>query len=282
MPKSRCPSGLQHGAVFFAESPLPLPPRPRTLPPFRSGAPDSRSRPRGSQAFLTVRAPRTSPLLPRSFPRERVSHFVGQSNERPGRPRWVSASGDRDFSKRCFSSLSGQKPARTAARSSSGTTRSAPTTASMPPGETRLFLWAEGLRCTAKALGPLAWSPRTLRAVSLAVATVTPCTWATLLKPPSSREPARGAVSVLPGVWGWAGASLRAAPERGKTGSGVGAGSSVDVRDDSIWPCESSGCRGSGVPCHLHFPSSFCLRVEVCVRKGSWPVKGVAPSRWGR
>lgn len=78
--------------------------------------------------------------------------------------------------------------------------------------------------------GPPGMEPSDPLSFSPGVSTVTPCTWAALRKPPSSREPAPAAGSVLPEVWGRAGAHLWG-PEGG--GPGLCGGSSTDVRDDS-------------------------------------------------
>lgn len=172
-------------------------------------------------------------FLPDLSPGEQVSRFVGQRNERPGRPRLVSASGHCDFSKQCFSSLSVQKLVQTGARNSSGTTRSAPTTASMLPGKMRLFLCQAPLvkdaRMCRRSAGPPGMEPSDPLGFSPGVSTVTParglCYGSRPLPDnlPSCRIcPARGL------------GSGRSAPV-GCPGGGPGlcGGSSTDVRDDS-------------------------------------------------
>lgn len=161
----------------------------------------------------------------------------------------VSAFRGRDFSKQCFSSLSVQKLEQTAARNSSGTTQSVHMTASMVPGKTWLFLRQapSAHRCSRGpqkswtivhgALGrpwlfpsvcPLGPPPPARHGLGSQ-------------KPPSSGEPAQDVVSVLPEVWGRAGAHRgvtqgRGLPVQEEDDQAWCGGSSMDVSDDSGWP----------------------------------------------
>lgn len=156
MPKARCYSSLNHRAVFFAESRLLLPPRAQDPGLCLRLGTGLLTLQKSALGFICVPQILQSQLpergllfLPDLYPGEQVSRFIGQINERPGRPHVVFVSGHCDFSKRCFSSLSVQRLEQTGARNSSGTTRSAHTTASTLPGKMRLSLpGPSGQRCS--------------------------------------------------------------------------------------------------------------------------------------
>lgn len=228
-----------------------------------------------SSSFAKL-GPRTRPSLPpRSLPGERVSRFVGQTDERPGRPRLGPAFRDRDLSERYLSSLSVQKPVQTAARNSSGTTRSVRTTASTLPGKTwpslcHTPLHRDAHACLRKALDHLTRSTRAPLAFSLG---------ASAGHPPVGRDYGSHRLPEdLPKMR----RLCRLRCGVGTCGVVQGRGPPVQGEEDEAWRGRSSmgpevtaagrgaarqrpgappfrehfGCRSSGLPPRLHSPSA--------------------------